>query len=129
MRTRDSDDFAKSLRIVTAPGMIRPVSTISISQREAAVVAAYRMLTRFKFPWSGFSAGTYKRVPYTMSTARLRMNQRIGLPWDTPRYQMEHEAVRDWEAKWNLTFVPGTGMAAPDDPRAFIVTNRWLPVR
>ena len=128
MTSRENADFTHNLRIVQAPGRF-PLIPNTISAHEAAVLANYRVPKKFTFPCSGFSVGRLNGVPYTMAAGRLEQNRRLRRPWDTPCYEGETRAVRKWEETWGLTFVPGAGMANPDPPKSFIVTNRDLVPR
>ena len=121
--------YQQKAGIIQAPGRFPIVNTNTILPREAAVFASYRMPKKLNFPSDGISVGTFRRVPYTMAAGRLYHNRRLRHPWDTPIYEKEERAVRQWEETWGLTFVPGPGMANADPPKSFIVTNRDLVPR
>ena len=80
MRVDDALEFTENLRIIQLAGPFPLINSTTISPREAAVLARYRMLYKFKFPKSGFSVKTYRRVPYTITEGRIRTNRRLYRP-------------------------------------------------
>ena len=40
---------------------------------------------------------------------RFNLNTLIHLPWDNPLYEEELKAIRNWESRYGVRLIPGTG--------------------
>ena len=69
----------------------------------------------FQFPKSRKYAGTMAGyIRANRREFRIWLNGLLNQPWDTPLHAEDITAVRNWEARYGIRFIPRTGMAEYD---------------
>ena len=68
----------------------------------------------FRFPKSRIGVGNIGGQRVNARRMRYHLNTVMSRPWDTPIYEVEIRAIRDWEAQYGIVFATGHGMAEYD---------------
>lgn len=67
-----------------------------------------------RFPKSRISAGKNNGKSLNRRQYRIEANRGASLPWDTPLFKSDQDAIRRWEKRQGIKFIPGCDWAEVD---------------